>query len=249
MLFKRNKNKTKAKHPFSIGTVNLFNDTLSTHSVLSVQLTHTLGSACANSLLLQSSPENGLIQIDSLIPEKMNQTLKMGSTLFIKGSTNGTDFSFSSTIRKILNDSNGNIRYALEFPKKLHSELQRDSFRVGVSVVKELKVTILSTNNKPTEGFLRDISATGFRVEFKGKPSKQFNCNDQMNGCLIHMPDGSKVECRAKVMHVSYNPDLDIYRLGCRYTELPGQGQRTINRFVNNIQREIRRKEQGEDFI
>ncbi|MBV1874788.1 MAG: PilZ domain-containing protein [Gammaproteobacteria bacterium] len=249
MFFKRNKNKTKIKHPYFMGTVNLLNDVLSAHSILSIRTTNTPGSARANSLLLKSSPDDGVIQIDSLVPDEMNRTLKIGTALFIHGSNNGTNFSFHAPIKEILKDPDGNTRYTLEFPKKLHSELQRDSFRVGVSIVKELKVTILSTSGKPLEGFLRDISATGFRVEFKGKPAKQFSSNDQMNGCLIQMPGGSKIECRAKIMHVNYNPDLDIYRLGCHFTELPGQGQRTINRFVNNMQREARRKEQGEDFI
>lgn len=200
-------------------------------------------------MLLDCSPEEGSLTIDTLSPIEMNNGLKPGSGLSLSGTINGTNFAFYTTIKKILQDQEGNLSYILIFPEKLHSELQRDSFRVNVSVIKELKVFIHTLDNEALTGYLRDISATGFRVEFKGKPPKQFSSTDVLIKCAIRLPDNTKIDCQAKVMHVGYNPDLDLYKLGCKFTDIPGQGQRVINRFINNAQRELRRKDQGEDFI
>lgn len=200
-------------------------------------------------MLLDCSPEEGSLTIDALNPIEMNNGLKPGSGLSLSGTINGTNFAFYTTIKKILQDQEGNLSYTLIFPEKLHSELQRDSFRVNVSVIKELKVFIHTLDNEALTGYLRDISATGFRVEFKGKPPKQFSSTDILIKCAIRLPDNTKIDCQAKVMHVGYNPDLDLYKLGCKFTDIPGQGQRVINRFINNAQRELRRKDQGEDFI
>ena len=200
-------------------------------------------------MLLDSSPEEGFITIDALSPVERNKGLKPGSTFELSGGINGTNFSFQTKIKKILQDQEGNLSFQLHFPENLHSELQRDSFRVNVSVIKELKILLYTEKNEALTGYLRDISATGFRVEFKGKPHKQFSSTDILAKCVIQLPDDSKVDCKAKIMHVGYNPDLDIYKLGCKFTDIPGQGQRVINRFINNAQRELRRKDQGEDFV
>ena len=250
MLFKRKKNNESDKnHPYFVGSVNLLDQVLQAHLLLNATTTTASGTQSANSMLLDSSPEEGTITIDALNPIEKNKGLKPGSAIELKGCINGTNFSFHTTIKKILQDKEGNLSFKLHFPQRLHSELQRDSFRVNVSVMKELKVLLYAEENEALTGYLRDISATGFRVEFKGKPHKQFSSTDNISKCLIQLPDSTKVECQAKVMHVGYNPDLDIYKLGCKFTEIPGQGQRVINRFINNVQRELRRKEQGEDFI
>lgn len=250
MLFKRQKNKANGKtHPYFVGNVNLLDQALQAHLLLNATTTTASGAQSASSILLDSSPEEGTITIDALSPIEKNKGLKPGSIIELNGSINGTNFSFHSAIKKILQDQDGNLSFQLRFPERLHSELQRDSFRVNVSVIKELKVLLFIDDDETLTGYLRDISATGFRVEFKGKPHKKFSSSDKISKCLIQLPDSTKVECQAKVMHVGYNPDLDIYKLGCKFTDIPGQGQRVINRFINNAQRELRRKEQGEDFV
>jgi len=249
MIFKRKKNKDNSKtHPYFAGNVNLLDQILQAHLLLNATAATTSGAQKASTMLLDSSPEEGTITIDALSPIDKNKGLKPGSAFKLDGAINGTNFSFQSRIKKILQDQEGNLSFQLRFPEKIHSELQRDSFRVNVSVIKELKVLLYTEDDDPLVGYLRDISATGFRVEFKGKPHAHFSSTDRTAKCLIQLPDSTKVECQAKIMHVGYNPDLDICKLGCKYTDIPGQGQRIINRFINNIQRELKRKEQGEDF-
>lgn len=248
MFFKRPDN--EKKHPYFSGTVELIDNVLKAHLLLNASFAmNETESKSANTMLLDASPEKGFITLDALSPYETNKGLKPGSMLTLDGCINGTHFSFTSTIKKVLQDED-NLSYQLSYPEKLSSELQRDAFRVNVSVIKQLKVAIYSQkDNNPITGYLRDISSTGFRVEFKGKPEKQFSSRDSISKCSIQLPDETRIDCQAKVVHVGYNPDLDIYKLGCQFTELPGHGQRAINRFINNMQRELRRKDQGEDFI
>lgn len=253
MFFKRSDNEknSEKKHPYFAGTVDLLNEVLKAHILLNVNtLAPNTENKEASTMLLDASPEQGFIVIDAFSPQEKNQEIRPGSLLNIEGSLNGTHFSFSSTVQKVIRDSDNNMTYQLTYPEKLSSELQRDAYRVNISVIKQLK-TVLYTqkDNTPLIGYLRDISSSGFRVEFKGKPEKQFSSRDAINKCIIHLPDDTRVECQAKIMHVGYNPDLDIYKLGCKFTELPGHSQRAVNRFINDMQREIRRKDQGEDLI
>ncbi len=253
MFFKRpdNEKTNEKKHPYFSGTVELIDDILKAHLLLNANIVmNETEIKTASTMLLDASPEKGFITLDALSPYEANKGLKAGSILTIEGCINGTHFSFTSTIKKVLQDDDENMSYQLSYPEKLNSELQRDAYRVNISVIKQLKVAIYSQkDNSPITGYLRDISSTGFRVEFKGKPEKQFSSRDSISKCSIQLPDETRIDCQAKVMHVGYNPDLDIYKLGCKFTDLPGHGQRAINRFINNMQREIRRKDQGEDFV
>ncbi|HEX4975382.1 MAG TPA: PilZ domain-containing protein [Pseudomonadales bacterium] len=253
MFFKRpdNDKKSEKQHPYFAGTVELLNEILKAHILLNVSpLGYDSDNKQASTMLLQTEPEQGFLVIDELSPREKNQEINSGSQLKIDGSIDGTHFSFTSAVQKILLDSDNIRSYQLVYPERVSTELQREAYRVNISVIKQLKVALYSQkDNTPLIGYLRDISSSGFRVEFKGKPEKQFSSRDAISKCVIHFPDDTRVECQAKVMHVGYNPDLDIYKLGCKFAELPGQSQRAVNRFINDMQREIRRKDQGEDLV
>ena len=65
---------------------------------------------------------------------------------------------------------------------------------------------------------------------------------------MVFLPDSPKIIFRATVQHVQHDEEKGITRVGCKFVKVGGTYQRIINRFINNVQRENRRREQGEDF-
>lgn len=200
------------------------------------------------SILLDLFENNRRLIFDRLLPEESEHIIKVGSVFKISGIVSGISFKFKCKVIGIEKDKNNNTVYRANFPSTIYTEQQRGAFRVSVSSIRKIKVIILSTKQPPTKAFLRDISASGLRFIIPKSSKSQFKENTLLNCCILFLPDSPKLFLRVEIKHVDFNDELQFVQIGCKFVALPRNYQRLINRFINSIQREERRKDQGEDL-
>ncbi|MBV1885139.1 MAG: flagellar brake protein [Gammaproteobacteria bacterium] len=200
------------------------------------------------SLLVDFFEDSRKLVFDRLQPIEANSQIKVGNHFTVDGNLRGLNFNFKVEVLAIEKDKSNNPLFRTTFPSEIYTEQQRAAFRVSVSSIRKIKIIIISTQHPPQKPYLRDISATGFQFVRTGGEKDRFNNGDLMNCCIIFLPDSPKIICRATVQHVQQDEENNITRVGCKFVEVGGTHQRIINRFINNVQRENRRREQGEDF-
>jgi c-di-GMP-binding flagellar brake protein YcgR len=148
----------------------------------------------------------------------------------------------------------GHPALAAPIPGEVLRLQRRDSFRLQVPLSHELRCVFPSQENDPlpphhharhwkkaAEVPVVDISAGGLSLELSfGKTSHAVG--DQIIGCRLKLPDNSIIvdlEVRNNSLHL-LNNGKQVLRLGCSFISLPTQAANQIQRFIYQIEREIR---------
>lgn len=201
-----------------------------------------------SSLVLDVNLKENFIIIDEIIPKDYNAPKEVGQVISCSGTFHGIVIDFHATIEKIIKEKKFTY-YQLNFPENLKYDQQRSAFRVKVSSARELNVTIRSTENENLIARLKDISVGGFQIALPEDQEHFVENDNSYDSVLIEVPKEPAVLCKAMARHIDIDEDLQVQRIGFQFLELEGMAQRNINRFVNGLQREAKRKEQGDDFM
>ncbi|PCJ21892.1 MAG: hypothetical protein COB04_01535 [Gammaproteobacteria bacterium] len=215
---------------------------------LQIRLKNKQSSPQYSSLLIDLQEQSRTLAFDCLHPLEANANVSIGSQFTVDGNLRGLSFNFQVEVLDIETDTDKGTLFHTSFPDSIYTEQQRAAFRVSVSSIRKIIITIISTQHPPQQSFLRDISATGFQISIVDPKNTRFKHGDPLKCCMIDLPQSEKFMCSAKVQHIQHNDENNITQVGCRFTDVTGGDQRIINRFINNLQRENRRREQGEDF-
>ena len=92
------------------------------------------------------------------------------------------------------------------------------------------------------KGQLLDISATGCRLRFQGDLGSRLQAGQVYERLSVKLPFGT-ISTAAELRHLSYEDKLDMTYAGLRFYRMDGLAQRSIERFVYQVQREARQLE------
>jgi c-di-GMP-binding flagellar brake protein YcgR len=144
------------------------------------------------------------------------------------------------------------LTLAAPIPDEVLRLQRRDSFRLQVPLSYGLKCVLPSQENKGNhdqaelwekgvEVLVADISAGGLSIELPSSKTAPA-VGDKITGCCLKLPDNLinvDLEVRNHGLHI-LNNGKHVLRLGCSFISLPTQAANQIQRFIYQVEREIR---------
>lgn len=188
--------------------------------------------------ILNVDPKDQTIIFDSFNPSEMDGALSPGCTVKFVLSHLGVRTQFEC-VYKSSNDS-PSVEHLFSFPKGLEHIQLRDAFRMHISTVNPVRVTIEHKEKGGHSGCVSDLSVTGARVQIKQLIQPQPHRGDFYDQCYIILSDGQRIFCNAQLMHWQYDPKKDVTVLGLKFVNMEPAAERKLNRFLTDLQRKER---------
>ena len=125
-------------------------------------------------------------------------------------------------------------------PNEVIYHQRRNAFRAPLKQGQLLSIELAGDKlSNSIKGQLLDISATGCRLRFQGDLGSRLQAGQVYERLSVKLPFGT-ISTAAELRHLSYEDKLDITYVGMRFYRMDGLAQRSIERFVYQVQREAR---------
>lgn len=185
--------------------------------------------------------DDGALQFvtDRFQPSESEHLLANGTKIQFSLTHHGVRHQFDAVHLQSQSSPEG-LRHHFQFPKGIELIQLRDAFRVKLSQAHPIKVTLTQADLPAITGSLADLSASGMRVRVEGLVSPKPVRGAIYSSCHLVLSDGSPIVSGARLMHWKYDPDLRVTYLGIQFSELDGNTQRALNRYLTDLQRKQR---------
>lgn len=208
-------------------------------ALLSVRIPSVSG--LFTSLILNIDHDAGWIMIDELNPEEGHRKFLDVRKLTVYSEFDGVDIRFDGTLIEAgIQDKI--YYYKINFPDTLKYFQRRSAYRVHVLRATEIAVILMVTDGEYYKGTLYNISSGGLGIKFTKAAPKGIQHGQIIRECEIRFPDGEKFICALEARHLILIRNNEQSLLGARFINLNNVQQRTINRFIALLEREVRRK-------
>jgi len=197
-----------------------------------------------NTTLLSIDTRNSTLVIDELHPKEGHALFLQRKRVTLRTTHDGIDINFTVNLKNT-DSENGIAFYAVEFPESIRYLQRRNAFRVPVSAAKAIAVEVQTPDQKTFAGQLNDISAEGMCIRFSKKKQLELSNYSEETQCCIHLPDKRKIRCAFKVCHSTYFEVGNSLHIGGHFENLDKIQRRTIERFVVELQRLLRKNAAG----
>lgn len=196
--------------------------------------------------LLGINEKNNTVILDYGSKEDLNQRILNANKVAFDTDYNGIKVSFTGAgLKKITHK--GESAFSMSIPKSLYWMQRREYYRVKSPLSKPSYCQLIIEDRKPVNLKLYDISLTGFAMLNVSKeisdlmiPGKKIA---QSKLILSEVGEGAiSFEICAKYI---INPDKlqKIQKIGCKFINLTRSVEETIQRYMQQIQREDLQKE------
>ncbi|WP_321351433.1 flagellar regulator YcgR PilZN domain-containing protein [Halopseudomonas oceani] len=200
------------------------------------------------SFIVNLDSDKGAIWIDELIPREGDRYANQGESFRIDAWHEGIHMRWNcpGASQVMLDDAPA---YAIPLPAELIYHQKRGAFRASVRRTADIAVEMVHPErDRRFTCYLMDLSATGCKVRLEGDQSKSLKPGEEYPNSVLHLPDMGRVEVNVEVRHVVFREDANETHLGLMFKLQSAQAQRSIDRFVNQLQREARRLEKEDLF-
>ena len=204
--------------------------------------------------VIKADIQNRCFYIDELRPPSGHKLASFNESFDIVTKLNGVEIIIKGASIVGAGKSEGSFFYKVTFPNEILYLQRRHAFRIDIPEDQEVIAEIRGEGHESTShGIVRDVSATGCRMTLNHMPDRPFEKGEILPFFNMKISKNIEVEGEAKVRFISVpgqagdedtedNDELhgDIV-LGLELCELFGLGHRTMERFVNELQREARK--------
>lgn len=196
----------------------------------------------------QAPMSTGIIEVDTrrqrfatdpMIPDAFNDQFAPGTVVVLSLKHQGIRHQFEC-VWQGREGQGPQLRHWFEFPKGIEQVQLRDAFRVHISQANPIKVALTHVEMPPLAGTLADLSASGMRVRIPGALNPTPNRGEQFTSCHFVLSDGQPIVCAGRLMHWQYDSQLDVSFLGIHFEDMNSPTQRTLNRYITDLQRKQR---------
>jgi c-di-GMP-binding flagellar brake protein YcgR len=201
------------------------------------------GKAFFLTAILEIDEENNTIIFDYGPKEELNQLLLKSKKVTFEAGFAGIKSSFKgNNIQQIL--YNGEPAFSMPLPESIFWMQRREFFRITSPRSKSSYCQLNLEGQKPVKLLLYDISLTGFSVlNTSTEISNLMTTGAQFEQWRLVLSgtgeDTISFSVRTKII---INPDkidaLKIQKIGCLFTKIPPIFESTIQRYINQLQRE-----------
>lgn len=194
------------------------------------------------SYIVDVDRDNNRIALDEIIPNHGQQYLINGAELEVTTHREGVRMTWLHHQTALPDTFEGSPCYWLSTPIQATYHQRRNAFRANTLPEQSLEVQIDSKIiENPIRGRLLDISATGCKVEIK-EPYHSLKPGQLYETFAISLPAGNII-LSAELRHLYSIEATNTLQAGFKFHAFTGADQRTIERFVYQLQREARRSD------
>lgn len=188
------------------------------------------------------------LALDELVPEAGQRLLSRGEPFRIDVYLDGVHVHWKSPAAvPLLNQHKGYTVAWFDFPEEVIYHQKRSAFRARTLGDEPVQLFLGGTGpDIVLQGQVADLSATGCKAHI-AQPVPPLQPGQMFDDCKIVFP-GGQVSLAVEVRHIKSDEDNSCTTLGLKFLHLDGMSQRTIERYVNHLQREARRRQEGELF-
>ncbi|GLQ32205.1 flagellar brake protein [Litoribrevibacter albus] len=227
--------KTPEEHYSVLRTIqdNRYPTTLSFHSHDQDYLTQ----------VIKADIKNRCFFIDELKPPSGHKLAASKESFDIITKLNGVEIIIKGAQIVGAGKSEDGTFYKLTFPEEILYLQRRHAFRVDLPEDSEVYAEIRGDEHQSTShARVLDVSATGCRVRLKQMPEPPFVQGEILPMFMLKISKSVQVEGQAELRFVAQDEKDGSYLLGIELKELFGLGHRTMERFVNELQRDARKQ-------
>lgn len=194
------------------------------------------------SYIVDVDRDNNRIALDELIPNDGERHLLTGEAFSVVSYRDGVRIAWSHNQPALADLLDEAPCYWLSLPQQISYHQRRNAFRADTLPEQSLTVQIGSAKlSEPVQARLLDISATGCKVHIKDTGA-QLLPGQLYEAFAIHLPSNT-ITLSAELRHIQTDEKTGLSQAGFKFHQLSGAAQRTIERFVYQLQREARRSD------
>ncbi len=200
------------------------------------------------SFIVKLDTDQGELWIDELIPREGDKYASQGESFRIDAWHEGIHMRWDcpGATQVELDDAPA---YSAGVPDELFYHQKRGAFRASVRRTADIAVELAHPERKRRfTAYLMDLSATGCKIRLEGDMSRSLSPGELYTPATLHLPDAGRVEVAMEVRHVEYREEANETHAGMMFKQPTALAQRSIDRFVNFLQREARRMEKEDLF-
>ena len=192
------------------------------------------------SYLVAINRERGLLALDELVPNDGERFLQKGESFKVEGFHDGVRTTWECQQRVQIGELDGARCYWSGLPAEVIYHQRRNAFRAPLKQGQLLGVELAGDKlGSSIKGQVLDISATGCRLRFPGDLGSRLQAGQVYERLSIKLPFGS-ITTAVELRHLSYVDKVAMTFAGLRFYRMDGLAQRSIERFVYQVQREAR---------
>lgn len=188
--------------------------------------------------------KNQAFAFDKLIPDVGNEYIRQGKRFIVEADFRGITVKFTLGERLKFKQETG--EYISAFPASMLYLQRRNAYRAMIPRTYQVLIVLRSSQDELVlKGRLQDISASGFKAYFKGNTSWDLMRIKNFDESTLHVGNES-MDCGIDARHAVFNDEKDLTFCGFSFQTLSGMKQRYIEKLVNQLQYEERRKEEAQ---
>ena len=199
------------------------------------------------SYLIDVDRDTATLAFDEMIPRDGERFLEAGEPFRVEGFHDGVRIAWECTTQLTIDDKDGHRSYHGALPNEIVYHQRRNAFRAALKLADLVSVKVDGDKIKPAiEGKLLDVSATGCKLRFEGDISERLQLGQVYERFEAALPFGT-MATPVELRYLHFEERLNITFAGMRFHNMSGNVQRQVERFVYQLQRDVRRFDKDDD--
>lgn len=179
----------------------------------------------------------GCLYFAELQPRSGQKLLHHGQRIRAFTQVNGAELNFELKISRV-KSALFRTRNCAELPKTVKYFQRRRNHRVHVSLAMGLQASLQQASGQSISGQIRDLSASGMRIQFQRVGQEEFTQLPAVKNCTIALSDGEKISCRFAIHHLQSHDEQKSFAVGGSFDALSLEHRRQLEKFIAKVERE-----------
>ena len=160
--------------------------------------------------------------------------------LTIYSQHDGTEVTFTTNLSRYSEKNDG--YYEIQFPAIIKYCQRRMSHRVHISFSMDIMATFVNDQGESFQGYLRDISAEGLRVQLSKVNPNHFKETTLIKNCMIYFPNREQISCTFQIKHKQNHVRNKGCTIGGAFFDMSTEQKREIQKFIAGLERRVLRE-------
>lgn len=200
------------------------------------------------SYVVDVNRENNTLALDEMIPRGGERFLEAGIPFRVEGFHEGVRIAWECTTPLSIDDTHDHRCYRGALPREVLYHQRRSAFRAALKLSHLIDVQVAGEKLKsPIKGKLLDVSATGCKLRFEGDIGENLQLGQVYERFTAALPFG-QITTPVELRYLHFEERLNITFAGMRFHNMSGNVQRQVERFVYQLQRDVRRFDKDDDY-
>lgn len=178
-------------------------------------------------------------QVEDFQPQNVQSLLNASVRMQFSLSCDGVRHQFSC---HWLNTENqpSSITHRFAYPKGIEQVQLRDAYRISLNQQPPIVVTLTRQSKPIITGHVFDLSSGGLRLVCDGLLYPKPLRGEHFSSIHFVLNDGSPIVGEARLMHWHFDAQKKQTHLGVHFERMDGHTQRSLNRYITEVQRQYR---------